>query len=118
MLQKENRLKKKTAFTATYNNKNSKHKNGITVYFGREKKDDETLKIGFVVSKKTHKRATKRNRLKRLMRESLRLLIKNGFNSDYLSMIFVGHESALNLSFKEIDDSIKFLLGQGSRGKL
>jgi len=118
MLQQDNRLKKKSAFTATYNNKNSKHKNGITVYFGREKKEDEELKIGFVVSKKTHKRATKRNRLKRLMRESCRLLIKNGYNSDYLSLIFVGHESALNLTFKEIDESIKALLGVNSGGDL
>ena len=118
MLQKENRLKKKNAFTATYNNKNSKHKNGITVYFGREKKENEELKIGFVVSKKTHKRATKRNHLKRLMRESCRLIIKNGFKSDYLSLIFVGHESALNLSFKEIDESIKTLLGINNGGNL
>jgi len=118
MLQQDNRLKKKAAFTATYNNKNSRHKNGITVYFGREKKEDEELKIGFVVSKKTHKRATKRNRLKRLMRESCRLLIKNGFTSNYLSLIFVGHESALNLTFKEIDESIKSLLGVNDGGDL
>ena len=118
MLQKENRLKKKNAFTATYNKKNSRHKNGITVYFGREKKENEELKIGFVVSKKTHKRAVKRNRLKRLMRESCRLLIKDGFNSDHLSLIFVGHESALNMSFREIDESIKTLLGINNGGNV
>ncbi len=36
----------------------------------------EDLKIGFVVSKKVEKRAVRRNRLKRQMREVVRLLLK------------------------------------------
>ena len=77
MLPKENRLKKRIAFTATYRTGVSYHKDGITVFCGKKKTTEIPTKIGFVVSKKIHKRAVKRNRIKRLMRESVRLYIKS-----------------------------------------
>ena len=112
MLPKRYRLKKKSAFNATYKVKNSTHKGGVALFAGKIKKDENTpVKIGFVVSKKTHKRAVKRNRLKRLMRESVRLLIKSGeMNEKYMSLIFVGHENALGKSFDEIRGIIKVLV--------
>ena len=76
MLPKEYRLKKKTAFNATYRTGTSFHRDGIIVFCGKNKTADITTKIGFVVSKKIHKRAVVRNRIKRLMRENFRLLIK------------------------------------------
>ena len=112
MLPKQYRLKKRTAFNATYKVKNSTHKGGVALFAGKFKNDEDTpTKIGFVVSKKTHKRAVKRNRLKRLMRESVRLLIKSGeMNEKYMSLIFVGHEHALGKSFDEIRGIIKVLV--------
>ena len=112
MLPKQHQLKKRTAFNATYRVKNSVHKGGIALFAGMPKKDESIpVKIGFVVSKKTHKRAVKRNRLKRLMRESIRLIIKSGeMNEKYMSMIFVGHEQALGKSFNEIRAIIKVLV--------
>ena len=68
MLPKEYRLKKRVAFAATYRTGKSYHKNGITLFCGKEKKQEIPTKIGFVVSKKIHKRAVRRNRIKRLMR--------------------------------------------------
>lgn len=114
MLPKDFRLKKKSAFNATYRVKNSFHKGGITLFAGILK-DDEAVptKVGFVVSKKTHKRAVKRNRLKRLMRESYRLILKSdnlGNSQKYLSLIFTASENALNKNFNEIDNIIKLLL--------
>lgn len=111
MLKKENRLKNKYAFTATYKVKNFHHKGGITLNAGKLSTDNSPVKIGFVVSKKTHKRAVKRNRLKRLMRESVRLYLKehNDLNK-YISLIFTGHTSALGKSFDEIDKNIKSLI--------
>lgn len=113
MLPKQYRLKKRLAFKATYKVKNSSHSGGVTLFVGLQKKEDYPTKVGFVVSKKVHKRAVKRNRLKRLMRESYRLLLKSdnlGNSQKYMSLIFVGTERALNKQFSEIQSSIKKLI--------
>ena len=110
MLPKENRLKRRSAFAATYRIGNSFHKDGITMFLGKEKSDDNPTKYGFVVSKKIHKRAVKRNRIKRLMRESMRLIIKEKqFENRYMSVIFVASSRLLDKDFSEIDASMKSL---------
>lgn len=113
MLPKQFRLKKRSAFKATYKVKNSSHKGGVALFAGILKKEDYPTKVGFVVSKKVHKRAVKRNRLKRLMRESYRILLKEnnlGNSQKYMSLVFVGSENALDRSFAEIKSSIQKLL--------
>lgn len=113
MLPKQFRLKKRLAFKATYKVKNSSHKGGVTLFAGILKKEDYPTKVGFVVSKKVHKRAVKRNRLKRLMRESYRILLKEnnlGNSQKYMSLVFVGSENALDKSFAEMKSSIQKLL--------
>lgn len=116
MLPRNLRLTKKSAFAATYRVKHSVYKGGIALFAGISKKnDDDITRVGFVVSKKTHKRAVKRNRLKRLMRESYRLLLKEGNvgnSQKYLSIIFVGHERAIGKSFKEMKSIVEKLLGE------
>lgn len=114
MLPKENRLKKRIAFNATYRTGLSFHKDGITVFCGKKKTAEIPTKIGFVVSKKIHKRAVRRNRIKRLMRESLRLYIKDceKFDTQYLSLVFVASSKLLDMNFKEIDSGIKKLMGK------
>lgn len=111
MLPKNFRLKKRSAFSATYRTGKSLHKDGITMFVGKEKNNDCPTKIGFVVSKKIHKRAVKRNRIKRLMRESYRLLIKEDTVSDkYLSLIFVASAKLLGKDFTYIDNAIRKLV--------
>lgn len=110
MIPKNLRLKKKSAFAATYKTGNTFHENGITMFCGKISKDSMPTKVGFVVSKKIHKRAVKRNRIKRLMRESYRLRIKEkGHNSKYLSAIFVASTKLLNKDFKYINIAISKL---------
>ena len=112
MLPKQYRLKKRIAFKATYRTGTSFHKDGITLFCGKKKTDEKPTKIGFVVSKKIHKRAVKRNRIKRLMRESVRLHIKefSDFDTKYISLIFVASSKLLNKNFNEINNGIKKLL--------
>ena len=113
MLPKEYRLKKRSAFSATYRTGKSLHRDGITMFMGKEKENDFPSKIGFVVSKKIHKRAVKRNRIKRLMRESYRLLIKeNKISNKYISIIFVASAKLLEKSFGEVDSAMRKLVSE------
>lgn len=112
MLKKEYRLKKRTAFSATYKTGKSFHKDGITLFCGKNKTINIPTKIGFVVSKKIHKRAVKRNRIKRLMREAVRLYIKDNssFDTKYISLIFAATSSLLEKNYNEINTGIKKLM--------
>ena len=111
MLPKDYRLKKRSAFSATYRTGKSLHKDGLTMFLGKEKDNDFPSKIGFVVSKKIHKRAVKRNRIKRLMRESYRLLIKdNKVSNKYMSVIFVASARLLGKNFSEVDTAMRKLV--------
>ncbi len=114
MLNKKYRLKKNSAFNATYRLKNIISDNNICIYFGREKNNpDISTKFAFVVSKKIHKRAVVRNRIRRLMRECVRLMIKNNQSpalNKYLSIIFVAKYNAVHADFMQIDNSVKSLL--------
>ena len=113
MLPKEFRLKKRTAFSATYRTGKTLHADGITVFIGKSKNTDFPTRVGFVVSKKFHKRAVKRNRIKRLMRESYRLMIKEkSVPNKYMSIIFTASSKLLNKNFTEIDSIMKKLVSK------
>ncbi len=110
MLPKAYRLKKRSAFKATYKTGTTFHSGGITMFCGKTKNNEYPTKIGFVVSKKIHKRAVKRNRIKRLMRESCRLLIKNQPPSNkYMSVIFVASAKLLGKDFDYVNSIINKL---------
>ena len=81
----------------------------ISLYFVKSDKEN-SLRIAFSVGKKTHALATTRNKLKRLMKEALRL---NGH--EYLNyslsynLVFV-YFSSKEESMKSIEESMKSLL--------
>ena len=118
MLKKQYRLKKYSAFTATYKLKNMAADNLICIYFGKEKiSDDIPSKFAFVVSKKIHKRAVVRNKIKRYMRESVRLILKNNtfeHINKYMSVICVAKSSSINADFIQINKSITELFASKS----
>ncbi len=67
-------------------------------------------RFGFIVSTKFNKRATARNRAKRLMREAVRLnlrQIKPGYD-----FIFSMKGGGLELEYREMEREIKELLGK------
>lgn len=114
MLSKELRLKKSSSFKATYLNRKVVSDEFFILYGGRQK-NIETIptKIGFVVSKKIHKRAVKRNKIKRRLRESVRILLKdNEFKNwdKFQSLIFSAKQEALNADFSAVKNSVTKLM--------
>ena len=114
MLPKNYRLKNNSAFNATYRLKNIKSNKYFLLYLGAPITDEtQNLKIGFVVSKKFHKRAVKRNRIKRLLREIIRLKLKNGGldQAERLrSMIFIAKPPSLGIDYKTAEGAVNELL--------
>ena len=86
----------------------------MILYAGKIKQDKNCpTRVGFVVSKKVHKRATKRNRIKRLIREIIRQMFKNNELAEinnYQSLIFIAKENILEKNFQEIRNTILILL--------
>lgn len=72
------------------------------------KKDD--LKIAFTVSTKVSKSAVKRNRLKRQMREVMRLLLKEGKISPGFLVVFMAKKEMLDQPYEKIEQSLVYLL--------
>ena len=89
----------------------------ISLYYGKSDKEN-SLRIAFSVGKKTHALAKTRNKLKRLMKEALRL---NGH--EYLNyslsynLVFV-YFSSKEESMKSIEESMKSLLLSFKKKKL
>lgn len=70
----------------------------------------EEVKFGFVVSKKVDRRAVVRNRVKRQMREVVRLLVsKEAINPGFLIVLLVKKE-IVGKSYGEIADDIHSVL--------
>ena len=114
MLNKKHRLTKHSAFVATYRQKRIVSDENFILYGGKNKDEQNyPTRVGFVVSKKIHKRSTKRNRIKRLARESYSNLLRNseiGQSQLFQSLIFISKEGALGKNYEEICSSVKKLI--------
>ena len=97
-------IKKDKQFRYIYSRGKSFANKKLVVYY--IKNSDEKLKIGISISKKVGK-AVVRNRLRRLIKENIRLStnIKTGY-----SMIFLARVGADNLDFQTMRSSINHLL--------
>ena len=110
MLNKKNRLKNKVAYYATYKQNQSVSDGLFVLYVGKIKEEGEDTKFGFVVSKKVHKRAVKRNYIKRRAREVIRLILKDGYEFKVKSIIILARIGAVDKSYRQIEESIKELI--------
>lgn len=68
------------------------------------------LKIGFLVSKKIDKRAVVRNRLKRQMREVVRLLLKEGGLKPGMMIAFMAKPEIKTAEYLDIQADVIYLL--------
>ena len=81
----------------------------ISLYYVKSDKEN-SLRIAFSVGKKTHALATTRNKLKRLMKEALRVNGHEFLNQNLpYNLVFI-YFSSKEESFKSIEESMKSLL--------
>lgn len=116
MLKKKYRLKKETAFSATFRLKDCKSNAFLTVYKGKAKTNPAIpTKIGVIVSKKVHKRAVKRNKIKRRLREIYIEACKNGLSENLqqaLSIIFIANAKSLEADFLTLKEAVFEILNR------
>ena len=108
-LNKSNSLKSTSEIDLVFKDGSKLSSKLISLYYVKSDKEN-SLRIAFSVGKKTHALATTRNKLKRLMKEALRV---NGheylnYNLSY-NLVFV-YLSSKEESFKSIEESMKSLL--------
>ena len=116
-LNKSNSLKSTSEIDLVFKDGSKLSSKLISLYYVKSDKEN-SLRIAFSVGKKTHALATTRNKLKRLMKEVLRL---NGH--EYLNyslsynLVFV-YFSSREESMKSIEESMKSLLLSFKNNKL
>lgn len=119
MLQKNERLRSNKDFEKVFKLKCSVGMPILVVYFKARQENQEIIppKIGFVVSKKVHKRAVKRNRIKRQMREAYRIIKLDNpeliINFD--SILFISRPTIYGKDFHQIHKSMVQCLQKGQK---
>jgi ribonuclease P protein component len=126
MLQQDNRLRKLRDFNLVM--KHGQWVNGhfldIKVLelaknqnFFPKKEDPESfkkqLKLAIAAGLKVHKSAVKRNRVRRQIREVLRLLIKENLLKTGFYVLVVAKKDILEKNYAEISAELKLLLSRG-----
>ena len=74
---------------------------------------EKQLKIAFAVGLKLSKSAVKRNRLRRQMREAVRLLVKDGRIKNGYYLLFVAKKGSMDLDYAKISQEVESLLKKG-----
>jgi ribonuclease P protein component len=119
VLPKQERLLKKREFDRVFRLKRSVASPCIVAYIMPSKafQEQQLPKTGFIVGKKIHKKATKRNKIKRRMREAYRIIraekperIKN-----FHSIIFIARPSILGKEYPEIYENILICLKKAEK---
>ena len=110
MLPKSQRLRERREFDITYRLKQSVSNEYIVLYVGKKKHNDlKPTKTGFVVGKKVDKRSTRRNRIKRLLREAFKNALKKGeleYAKSCYSIIFLARQSCLNATYEQVYSAV------------
>lgn len=85
----------------------------VEKYKDRDYKEDD-LKIGFVVGLKVSKKAVDRNRLKRQMREVVRLLLKDDKIRKGYMVALVAKPQMLGVEYKTVEQEVLNILKKGN----
>lgn len=118
MLSRQERLTKNREFAYIYRKKKSVANSYIILYVGNKKTDQNMpTKAGFVVGKKVHKKAVKRNRIKRQLRESYKSISKseNFLLRDYDKLIFIARPAIVELDYHQIYNAMRDCINKAGR---
>lgn len=107
MLASKNRLRNRNTIGYLLNKGQWVKNEHFTLKYTRNR-DSKTAGIAILISTKVEKRAVYRNRLKRRIAESFRHLL--GEKEPPYQLIIIAKNTALNLNFQEIQESIHSLL--------
>jgi len=118
MLDKKHRLKKMKDWDILFTDGRFVSGQYITLKFWkidvsiypRRAYDIDDLRVGFAVGKKVHKSAVKRNRVKRQMREIVRLLLKDDRIKQGFFLGFIAKVSILEKDYVDIERDVLALL--------
>ena len=94
---KANRLLKSSEFQAIFENNNFKHQSKKHLVLGKFNKEPQS-RLGIIVSKKNVKLATKRNQLKRIVRETFR---KTEFTTS-VDVVFLAQKGIMDIPFVKL----------------
>ncbi|MFH0703214.1 MAG: ribonuclease P protein component [bacterium] len=117
MLPQAERLKKNSEFSVVYNIRKSVANSLLILYVDKKKESLEIpTKVGFVVGKKINKKAVKRNRIKRLLREAYKNIRKTSkISIQWESLIFIARPKILEVNYKEVYDAVIDCLKKASK---
>lgn len=109
MLQKKYRLRTFKDFKRVFAGGRFVRDNANNIIVAKIIKNDLLFsRFAFIVSNKVSKRAVKRNKIKRRMREAVRtkmLLIKNGYD-----IVFIANSQIVKKSYSDINEAVEKLL--------
>jgi ribonuclease P protein component len=110
MLPRQERLTRSSEFAYVYRRKKSVANSLLILYVGRKKQDISVpTRAGFVVGKKVHKSAVKRNKIKRRLREAYRELSRReDFRlKESENLIFIARPAIIESDYHEIFSAVK-----------
>jgi len=108
MLVKENRLRLKNDFKKVFEKGKFCRERflAVKILFN----ENDVSRFGFIVSKKISKKAVVRNKIKRRLRESVRLKLKNGSIKNGFDAVILTRPQIIDKKFVEIDEVMNKLL--------
>ncbi|MBI1857750.1 MAG: ribonuclease P protein component [Candidatus Melainabacteria bacterium] len=115
MLTKNERLKNRTLFNLTFKKRQKISTKLLSLYFLKDRKDINKLpKCAFIVGLRVNKKSTKRNLIKRRMREAYKLIYKKCFASNDANyvLIWVAHPVIMEATFIQIQKDMEQILSK------